>query len=88
MSSWACSIEWVATDDFHPEETSREEDYATNQFLDLSKPLLRQVWESNFSKEFYMQQIHQPRHVAKTARLFGPDYLEVRCPFKSDVNDG
>ena len=68
----------MATDDFHPGETSPEDDYKKNEFLDLSKPLIRQVWESNFSKEFYLQQIHQPRHIAKAARFFGPDYLEVR----------
>lgn len=72
--------DWEAPDDFHPEETLPEEDFARCEFLDLSKPLLRQVWESNFSKEFYLQQVHQPRHVTKTARLFGPDYLEVRSP--------
>lgn len=71
-------VDWEATDDFHPDETSIEDDYARCEFLDLGKPLLRQVWESNFSKEFYLQQVHQPRHVTKTARLFGPDYLEVR----------
>ena len=69
--------DWEAPDDFHPEETLPEEDFSRCEFLDLSKPLLRQVWECNFSKEFYLQQVHQPRHVTKTARLFGPDYLEV-----------
>ncbi|KAJ7600870.1 oxidoreductase [Mycena floridula] len=71
------SEDWEATDDFHPEDTNTAEDYAKNQFLDLRKPLLRQVWESNFSKSYYMQQVHQPRHVANSARLFGPDYLEM-----------
>lgn len=74
-------LDWEATDDFHPDETSPEDDFARCEFLDLSKPLLRQVWESNFSKEFYLQQVHQPRHVTKTARLFGPDYLEVCATF-------
>lgn len=78
------AIDWEATDDFHPDETAIEDDFAKCEFLDLSKPLLRQVWESNFSKEFYLQQVHQPRHVTKTARLFGPDYLEVR--FQVAVN--
>ncbi|KAF9518007.1 hypothetical protein BS47DRAFT_1338898 [Hydnum rufescens UP504] len=60
-----------------PDETMPEDDFVKHEFLDLTKPLLRQLWESNFSKEFYLQQVHQPRHVTKTARLFGPDYLEV-----------
>ncbi|KII91200.1 hypothetical protein PLICRDRAFT_105152 [Plicaturopsis crispa FD-325 SS-3] len=69
--------DWVATDDFHPDDTNTSEDYEKNQFLDLRKPLLRQVWEANFSKSYYLQQVHQPRHLSEPARLFGPDYLEV-----------
>ncbi|KAH7345588.1 fatty acid-2 hydroxylase [Rhizoctonia solani] len=71
------SDDWVATDDFHPDDTDTAADFEKAQFLDLRKPLLRQVWESNFSKNFYLQQVHQPRHVKESARLFGPDYLEV-----------
>jgi hypothetical protein len=29
------------------------------------------------SKSYYLKQVHQPRHLAQSARLFGPDYLEV-----------
>ena len=43
-------------------ETDELTDYKTHQFLDLSKPLLPQVWSSNFSKEFYLAQVHRPRH--------------------------
>jgi 4-hydroxysphinganine ceramide fatty acyl 2-hydroxylase len=71
------TLDWVATDDFHPDDTDTAADFEKAQFLDLRKPLLRQVWESNFSKSFYLQQVHQPRHVKESARLFGPDYLEV-----------
>lgn len=65
------------TEDFHPEDTDIMMDYQKAQFLDLNKPLLRQVWESNFSKNFYLQQVHQPRHVPYSARLFGNDFLEM-----------
>jgi 4-hydroxysphinganine ceramide fatty acyl 2-hydroxylase len=40
--------DWEAPDDFHPEDTNSSEDFEKNQFLDLRKPLLRQVWEANF----------------------------------------
>lgn len=40
--------DWEATDNFHPEETDEAKDYEKNQFLDLRRPLLRQVWEANF----------------------------------------
>lgn len=29
------------------------------------------------SKAYYLQQVHQPRHLAEPARFFGPDILEV-----------
>ncbi|KAH8101821.1 oxidoreductase [Cristinia sonorae] len=71
------SDDWVATDDFEPEETDTSSDFEKNQFLDLRKPLLRQVWESRWSKLYYLQQVHQPRHLHESARLFGPNYLEM-----------
>lgn len=70
-------VDWVATDDFHPDDTDVAADFEKCEFLDLRRPLLRQVWEGRFSKSFYLSQVHQPRHVAESARLFGPDYLEV-----------
>ncbi|KAG6899338.1 hypothetical protein C0993_011126 [Termitomyces sp. T159_Od127] len=70
------SDDWEATDDFHPDDTDEAQDYEKNQFLDLRKPLLRQVWEANWSKAYYLQQVHQPRHLAEPARFFGPDILE------------
>lgn len=42
------SPDWVATEDFHPEDTNTSVDYEKCQFLDLRKPLLSQVWYSNF----------------------------------------
>jgi len=67
---------WEADEDFHPDDTNIAEDFEKCEFLDLRRPLLRQVWEGNFSKSFYLQQVHQPRHLAESARLFGPAYLE------------
>jgi 4-hydroxysphinganine ceramide fatty acyl 2-hydroxylase len=89
------SDDWVATDDFTPEDTDEAADYEKNQFLDLRKPLMRQMWDCNFryasfftpsiyvltaasrSKAYYLQQVHQPRHLPESARLFGPPVLEV-----------
>jgi 4-hydroxysphinganine ceramide fatty acyl 2-hydroxylase len=42
------SDDWVATDDFTPEDTDEAADYEKNQFLDLRKPLMRQMWNCNF----------------------------------------
>lgn len=68
---------WVPSENFQPDETDVSTDYEKNLFLDLRQPLLPQFFYANFSKSYYLQQIHQPRHVVQSARLFGPDYLEV-----------
>lgn len=70
--------DWEATDDFEPDETDTTADFEKNQFLDLRRPLFMQVWEANFTKSYYLQQVHQPRHLVDSPRLFGPWYLEVR----------
>jgi cytochrome b involved in lipid metabolism len=44
--------DWVATDDFAPEDTDEAADYEKNQFLDLRKPLMRQMWDCNFRHVF------------------------------------
>lgn len=67
----------IIGDDFAPTDTNIEADYAKNSFLDLTQPLIPQMWHANFSKAFYLQQVHQPRHLAEPARLFGPWYLEM-----------
>ncbi|KZP15956.1 oxidoreductase, partial [Athelia psychrophila] len=62
---------WEATDDFHPDDTNSEEDFTKHEFLDLRKPLLMQLLFANFSKSYYLQQVHQPRHLAYSATLIG-----------------
>lgn len=60
-----------------PQETETDSDFQRNQFLDLRRPLIMQVWHANFSKAFYLKQVHQPRYLPQPARLFGPWYLEM-----------
>ncbi|KAI0777215.1 oxidoreductase [Trametes elegans] len=71
------SEDWEATDDFEPEETDTTADFERNQFLDLRQPLLMQVLQANFTKAYYLQQVHQPRHLVDSPRLFGQWYLEI-----------
>ena len=58
-------------------DTDVTTDYRTHKFLDLSKPLLMQVWWGGFSKDFYLEQVHRPRHYrgGESAPLFG-NFLE------------
>lgn len=54
-------------------ETDLDTDYKTHKFLDLNRPLFGQVWYGGFSKEFYLDQVHRPRHYkgGESAPLFG-----------------
>ena len=58
-------------------ETDATSDFKKHKFLDLNRPLLMQVWFGGFSKEFYLQQVHRPRHYkgGESAPLFG-NFLE------------
>jgi 4-hydroxysphinganine ceramide fatty acyl 2-hydroxylase len=58
-------------------ETDLTADYQEHKFLDLNKPLLIQMWFGGFSKEFYLEQVHRPRHYkgGESAPLFG-NFLE------------
>lgn len=58
-------------------ETDALTDYKTHKFLDLNRPLFPQIWYGGFSKEFYLEQVHRPRHYrgGDSAPLFG-NFLE------------
>ena len=58
-------------------ETDYNADYKAHKFLDLSKPLLMQIWNGGFRKKFYLEQVHRPRHYkgGNSAPLFG-NFLE------------
>jgi 4-hydroxysphinganine ceramide fatty acyl 2-hydroxylase len=58
-------------------DTDYTQDYKKHKFLDLSRPLFPQLWFGGFSKEFYLEQVHRPRHYkgGASAPLFG-NFLE------------
>lgn len=57
-------------------KTDYEQDVVKHKFLDLKKPLLLQVLRAKWTKEFYLDQVHRPRHYGKgSAPLFG-NFLE------------
>lgn len=56
--------------------TDIDDDFQTYNFLDLNKPLLLQVLRANWTRDFYVSQVHKPRHYSKgSAPLFG-NFLE------------
>ncbi|WFD08209.1 4-hydroxysphinganine ceramide fatty acyl 2-hydroxylase [Malassezia vespertilionis] len=65
------------TDDFEPDETDTRRDFTENKFLDLEQPLIPQMWYSSFTKEFYLEQVHIPRHKKDSARLMPYAFLEM-----------
>ena len=52
-------------------------DYKVHRFLDLNRPLFGQIWYGGFSRDFYLEQVHKPRHYkgGASAPLFG-NFLE------------
>lgn len=63
-------------DDLLHLKTDHKDDLKKHKFLDLDKPLIMQVLRSNWTREFYVDQIHRPRHYGKgSAQLFG-NFLE------------
>ncbi|KKF95364.1 Ceramide very long chain fatty acid hydroxylase SCS7 [Ceratocystis platani] len=74
---WVHSRTGMATEDDLSKDTDISDDYKKHKFLDLSKPLLMQVWFGGFSKRFYLEQVHRPRHYkgGASAPLFG-NFLE------------
>lgn len=58
-------------------ETDYSSDYKKHKFLDLGRPLFPQLWYGGFTKEFYLDQVHRPRHYkgGASAPLFG-NFLE------------
>lgn len=53
-------------------KTDFNADYVKHKFIDLNKPLLMQVVFAKYDKEFYLAQIHKPRHYGKgSAPIFG-----------------
>lgn len=69
-------VKELPTEDKLSIATDYSSDYKKHKFLDLDKPLLWQVVFGNFTKDFYLDQVHRPRHYGKgSAPLFG-NFLE------------
>ncbi|KAJ2364282.1 fatty acid alpha-hydroxylase [Coemansia sp. RSA 2607] len=53
------------------------------EFLDIHKALLPQMWRSNFTTEFYIKEVHRPRHLPRPAVFFENSFLEkfTRTPW-------
>ncbi|KAI9027167.1 hypothetical protein CLU79DRAFT_740580 [Phycomyces nitens] len=63
-------------EDFKPLETDMATDIKKNNFLDLRKALIPQLYRARFTKEFYLEQVHKPRYMPNAAIFFGHPLLE------------
>lgn len=74
---WVHPRTGMASEEDLNKETDYSADYKKHKFLDLNKPLFPQVWFGGFSKEFYLDQVHRPRHYkgGQSAPFFG-NFLE------------
>ncbi|KAF4824653.1 Ceramide very long chain fatty acid hydroxylase SCS7 [Colletotrichum tropicale] len=74
---WVHPRTGMASEEDLSKETDYTNDYKKHKFLDLSRPLFPQIWYGGFSKEFYLDQVHRPRHYkgGESAPLFG-NFLE------------
>ncbi|CDK27727.1 unnamed protein product [Kuraishia capsulata CBS 1993] len=53
-------------------QTDYQHDLQKHRFIDLRRPMVLQVLLSDWTKEFYLDQIHRPRHYGKgSAPIFG-----------------
>lgn len=57
----ACPTTGMSSVDDLYRETDIAEDFRRYKFLNLEKPLLMQVWNGGFSKDFYLAEVHRPR---------------------------
>ncbi|KAG1050368.1 hypothetical protein G6F43_007353 [Rhizopus delemar] len=64
--------------DSNKEQTSNKMGTGRDQaFLDLQRPLLYQMWNSNFTKDYYLEQVHRPRYTTHTVPFFENPYLDL-----------
>ncbi|KAH7353494.1 inositolphosphorylceramide-B C-26 hydroxylase [Plectosphaerella cucumerina] len=75
--AWTHPTTGMSCEEDLSKETDYNADFQTHKFLDLNRPLFPQVWFGGFSKDFYLDQIHRPRHYkgGESAPLFG-NFLE------------
>ena len=53
----------------------------SSKFIDIEKPMLEQILKGNFDKDFYVEQVHIPRHAKKSPPIFKNPLLDslTRC---------
>ncbi|KAI8978604.1 hypothetical protein BDB01DRAFT_799388 [Pilobolus umbonatus] len=58
-------------------KSAYKKDVRDEQFLDLRKALFPQLWNATYSKAYYLEMIHKPRHVPYCVPYFDNDVLDL-----------
>ncbi|ODQ80736.1 hypothetical protein BABINDRAFT_34639 [Babjeviella inositovora NRRL Y-12698] len=51
-------------------DTDAENDFSKHKFMDLAQPLMPQILKSHWTRDFYLDQVHRPRHCSAGARIY------------------
>ena len=67
----------LASEEDLSKETDPTEDFKKHGFIDLNRPMFMQVFRSNWTRDFYLDQVHRPRYYkgGDSAPFFG-NFLE------------
>ncbi|KAI4191813.1 MAG: hypothetical protein LQ346_004595 [Caloplaca aetnensis] len=55
------TIDMSSAEGLYRGDMDLKEDYRKHKFLNLEEPLLMQVWNGGFSKDFYLKEVHRAR---------------------------
>eukprot|EP00123_Amoebidium_parasiticum_P008417 comp18788_c0_seq1/m.20704 comp18788_c0_seq1/g.20704 ORF comp18788_c0_seq1/g.20704 comp18788_c0_seq1/m.20704 type:complete len:341 (-) comp18788_c0_seq1:534-1556(-) len=69
---------YIGEMDENSEHKAHNESEADPNFIDITKPMMPQMWYNNFTKEYYVKQVHIARHVkdGSSAPIFADPRLE------------
>lgn len=67
----------LPTFDLMTTNTDAQKDFEKFQFLNIDEPLMPQILKSHWTKDFYLDQVHRPRHCSKGARVYSNTIMDT-----------
>lgn len=58
-------------------DTDAKGDYEKYKFLNIDEPLMPQIMKAHWTKDFYLDQVHRPRHCSKGASVYSNPILDM-----------
>lgn len=69
----------LPTFDLMTKDTDAKKDFERYRFLDIAEPLMPQIMSAHWTKDFYLDQVHRPRHCSKGARVYPNPIVDILC---------